>query len=284
MFSIPLWLVYALLTGITSNIWNFLARYFLRGKDDPTVFAWYLESSRVLVFGLAALLGDWRLTITPQAIFLLFFMGITELFAIYTYMKMHAYSDLSISTILSRTRMIWIPFLAFFLIGERLTAVDYVGIVILFLGVTIVSAPHKFFVDKGAIYANISAFCIALNIVISKMVIDYASSSVMLFFHALPSALLLPLFMKNARQRINTHMRTKFPLKTFAIILSIISMYLFILGLQVGEASKVNAVYQGMLIFSVLAGIFLLKEKEDIFKKFIGASITVIGVILLSFS
>jgi uncharacterized membrane protein len=67
-----------------------------------------------------------------------------------------------------------------------------------------------------------------------------------------------------------------------AVGFNIISVYVFTAALRYGDSGKVTAVYQGMLVTSILAGIIFLKERSDIGKKLIGAAITIIGVIILS--
>ncbi len=282
MFPLPLWLIFSILQGLTSNAFNFLSRYVLRGEDDSTAFAWFLQLTRFVVFFTTAILFNWKLVINTQSIFILLLIGLTECIATYLYMKMHVYSELSISTILSRTRMLWIPVFAFFIVGEHLRLMDYIGIAILFLGVSLVSSPKKMFVDRGAKYANIAAIIIALNIVLFKFAIPYASSSVLLAAFSFPSILILPFFMKNARKRILINMRQNVFPKFLAITLNIISLIFFAYAMKDGEASKVNAVYQGMLVFSVLAGIIFLHERTNITMKLIGTFITIIGVIMLS--
>lgn len=283
MFLLSSWFILSVLTGLASNGFNFLNRFLLRNGDDATAYAWYLELIRVLIFGTLAIF-DWHLVITPYSLFLFILLGLTEFIGTYWYMKMHAYSDLSISSILSRTRMIWVPIIAFFLINETLDLLDYIGILIIFLGISLTMAPKKLMVDKGAIYANLSAFIVAINIIITKMLLPYGSNGVILVALALPSVILFPLFMKNEKARITTLFKTNILLKTFSIGLSIAAIYLFMLAIRVGDASKVNAVYQGMMIFAVLAGIIFLRERENIVKKLIGATITIVGVVLLSFS
>jgi uncharacterized membrane protein len=71
-------------------------------------------------------------------------------------------------------------------------------------------------------------------------------------------------------------------LKFLTIGLNIVSLFFFGLAMQHGEASKVNAVYQGMMVFAVLAGILFLRERTNIPKKITGTAITLIGVVLLS--
>ncbi len=283
MFFLPTWLLLSLFTGLSANGFNFLNRFLLRDGDDSTAYAWYFQLIRVLVFGTLAIF-DWHIILTPYSIFLFILLGISEFIGTYWYMKMHAYSDLSISAILTRTRLIWVPIIAFFLINEKLTIPDYIGIVIIFLGVSLTITPKKLVVDKGALYANLSAFIIAINVVITKMLLPYGSNAIIMTALALPSIFLFPLFMKNSPKRIETLFKTNIILKTFAIGISLITLYLFMAALRIGDASKVNAVYQGMMIISVVAGIIFLKERKNIGRKLIGATITVVGVVLLSFS
>ena len=197
-------------------------------------------------------------------------------------MKMHAYTHLSISTILSRTRLIWVPIIGFFLLRETLSFFDYGGILIIFLGVSVIIAPKKLFIDKGVVYANTAAIIIALNVVFLKMAIPYASNSVLNALMSIPSIILYPLIMKNPTERIKILLQANLPLKSLAGGISILQLFILIAALNIGDPSKINAIYQGMLIFSVIAGILFLKERKDIGKKVICAIITVIDVVILS--
>lgn len=53
-------------------------------------------------------------------------------------------------------------------------------------------------------------------------------------------------------------------------------------ALRIGDVSKVTAIYQAMMIVSILAGIVLLGERQDAKKKIVGALITILGVIILT--
>lgn len=280
---LPIWLILAILTGFGSNAFNFATRYILKNDEDSTVFAWYFELIRFIVF-IAIAIFDWHLVINLKSIILFSLLGLTEFISTYWYMKMHSYTQLSVSTILSRTRMIWIPILSFFLISESLKSFDYIGIAVTFLGVSLISAPKKLFIDKGAFYANASAFIIAINVIITVMLFSYGSNSLILAACSFPSIILFPLLMKNTKKRIRTFFKKRVFIKTLTMLINICASLLFLFALRFGEASKVNAVYQGMLIISVITGIIFLKERQDITRKLIGASITVVGVVLLSFS
>ncbi|MBI2074935.1 MAG: EamA family transporter [Candidatus Levybacteria bacterium] len=278
--GIPVWVILAVIGGLSSNLFNFLSRYVLREKDDSTSWAWFYEVMRLPVFLIISFF-DFKLTLTLYSAVLLVLVGITEWVSVYLYMKMHQYSHLSISTILSRTRLIWIPLIGFLFMKEQLELFEYVGIVLLFAGVATTVAPHKLFVDKGAVYANLAAIVIAVNVVLLKLVTPFASASVILFFYSLPAVLLFPLIMRNAKVRLLASARKQFPLKVIAMLASVVAGYFFIWALQTGDVSKVNGIYQGMMATGVLAGIIFLKEREGIVRKIIGTAFAVIGVLML---
>lgn len=283
MSTLPPWLLLAITAGLASNAFNFLSRFILKDKDDPTAYAWYFETLRFVIFAVLAV-ADWKLVVNTYSITVLALIGISEWILVYWLMKMHAFTHLSISSILSRMRLIWVPIIAYFLIQERLTQLEYLGIIILFAGLSIVVAPKRFFVDKGATYANLSAFMIAFNIVLVKMELPYASNSVINAAMALPAVILIPVFMKNTTKRIPDVFKKNLVIKLLAIGFNVISIYLFMFALRLGDAGVVTAVYQGMLVFAVLAGIIFLNERENIGKKLAGTFITLIGVFLLSSS
>lgn len=278
---IPQWIILAILAGTASNFFGFVSRFALKDDGDPNAWAFLFEFVKLVVFAFL-LLFDFSIKWEFQTFHLLFWVGFTEFISVYLYMQMHKYSHLSISTIISRTRMIWIPVIAFLFFGEHLKLTEYLGIAILFAGLSIVVAPHKLFTDKGAIHANLAAFMIAINIITFKLALPYASNSVILVAFCLPSVILFPPLMKNAATRIIKEARKNFLFKMAGISANIISSYLFIWALHSGEVSKVNAIYQSMMIFSVLAGIMILKERQDILRKLLGTAVTIIGVILLT--
>ena len=282
MFLLQPWIIFATISGLASNAFNFATRYVLKDKDDPIAFAWYYETLRFSIFAAIAILFDFRFDINPKSIAFLLGVGITEWLSMYFYMKMHSFTHLSISAILSRTRLIWVAILAYLIIGESLRLSEYLGIFILFVGLCIVVAPKKLVSDRGTVYANIAAFMIALDVIFIKLSLPYASNSVINAAMSLPGVILFPMFMKNPINRISSPLKHNFGLKTLAVCINAISVFFFAIALRLGETGKVSAIYQGMLIFSVLAGIIFLKERENIGRKLIGTAVTIIGVLLLT--
>ncbi len=281
MFLLQPWIILAFSAGLCSNTFAFLNRYLLKDKDDPVVYAWYFETLRFSIFCVLAVF-DFRIVINAKSLMLFALLGLTEWISMYWYMKMHSYAHLSISSLLSRTRLIWIAVFAFILIGEKLKISEYIGIIVLFFGLSIAIAPKKIVTDRGARYAALAAIVIALNVVVLKLALPYASNAVVNAIVSLPSIFLFPLFMKNAKTKIPLMLRTNFRLKSLAIGINAIGLFFFTLALRTSDTSKVSAIYNGMLIFSVLAGIIFLKERENIGRKLIGTGVTLGGVLLLT--
>jgi len=275
------WIVLAVLAGLFSNAFNFFNRYILKDDADYLTYAWFYEALRIIIF-LCFLPFDRFIDFNLTTILWLLGYGLLEVACIYTYMKMHAFSHLSISTILSRTRIVWIPLIAFFFLSESLNLNQYLGIVVIFAGVSVAVAPHKLLLDKGARFANIAAFLIALETVVLKIIVPMASATVINIAMSVPSVLIFPIFMKNFRQRISDFFKKNLLVKIVAVIANVISSYLLVYALQKGDVSRVMGIYQGMMIVSVLGGIIILKEKEDILRKILGTAITLIGVLLLT--
>lgn len=279
---VPNWVLLAVVGGLFSQVFNYICRYVLKRKDDDAIaWAWFYEILRLPIFLFIAFF-DFKLEITAYSIILLLVIGLTEYISVYAYMKMHNLSELSITTILSRARLIWLPLLAFFIIGETLKLTDYLGIFLLFIGLSITVAPNRWFIDKGAMFAQLGALVTAINVLAQKMAVPYASPSVILVCYSLISVLMFPIFMKNPIQRLKDSASQNFPLKMIAVLASVGAGYVLLFALQTGEVSKVNAIYQAMMITGVIAGIIFLKERKNIFRKLLGTALAVIAIFFLT--
>ena len=279
---IPSWLYIAFISGLLSNTSNFFHRYLLKDDKDPALYTWFLEATR-LVIALILLPFNFYFIFSTKTVFLLFVLGTVEAISIYIYMKQHASTKLSISTIISRTRLFWTALFAFIFLGEHLSPWTYVGILILFFGLSVGTSPKKIVTDDGIKYSYVSAILISVTNNLSKAVTPTASQSVIVIALALETVFGYPLLLKNAPQRIYNFFKTKLLNKLLAAFANVGSLFFLLLALKTGPVSVVNAIYQGTMIFAVLAGILFLNEKDDIFKKLIGSAIALIGISLLSF-
>lgn len=276
------WLIFAILAGIFSQLFNFLNRYVLKDGDDPMSLGWLAEFARFAVY-LLFLPYNFHYDNLFNTFMLLIGLGVINVISVFVFFKMHSFADLSISSIVSRTRLMWVPLIAFFFLGEVLSVNQYIGIAILFTGLSVTVSPHKIFADKGVMYSFLTSIVVAFISVLMKALSPVASTSLIMVFMALPTVILLPLVMNNSINRIKNGLKKNLLLKLLAAGANLLAMFLTLLALkQGGPVSIVSGIYQAMMIISVLAGIIFLNERKDIRKKIIGSVITVVGIILLT--
>lgn len=275
------WLAVTIAAGLFSNLTNFCARFALRKDNDPVSFALSLEISRVLLFGLLALF-DFFIIISWKSIVLLSTLGLIESVSIYLFMKMHEYNQLSISSIISRTRMVWVVVLAFIFLSESLQIKQYIGIFILFIGLSIAVSPHKLFLDKGIKIALLQAVSAAVITILIKTASSYTSIPVLMTLMSFPSLFIFPFLIKNTGKRLRRFVGQN-PIAVYGFTASsFFAMYGYVFAVKHGSASIATAVYHAMIIVAVVAGIVLLGEKEDVGKKILGTLVTIAGIFLLT--
>jgi uncharacterized membrane protein len=276
------WIVIAFISGLLSNTSNFLHRFLLKDDKDPALYTWFLEVIRLIV-AVLFLFFNFNLILSTHTLLLLLALGGVEAISIYVYMKQHAFTSLSISTIISRTRLIWTALFAFIFLGEHLSLIAYFGIFILFLGLSVGTSPHKIMADKGMKYSYLSAILISVSNNLFKGASAVASAPVIVAAMAIPTVIGYPFILKNSKQRIRSFLQTKLLNKTIAALANVGALFFLLWAISLGPVSIVNAIYQGTMVFAILAGILFLKEREDVAKKLIGTAIALVGVLLLSF-
>lgn len=275
------WILLAVGAGLGSSAFNFFNRYTLRGGKDSTAYAWWFEFARLIFFGLVLPL-DFHLKLGLRSLLILSTLGLVEFFSVYLFMKMHVLTDLSLSMILSRLRVVWVPLLALLLTRERLASTEYLGIVIVFIGLGLTVSPQRIKTDKGIPVALAFSFVAGLLNVVAKQSALLASTPVVMVAMALPSIFLLPLGMRNPLPRIKYAIRKTLINNLVAGAFNILAMYLLLEAYRLSPAGKVMGVYQGMLVVPVLGGIIVLKERQDVFRRLGGALVTIAGILLLT--
>lgn len=275
------WFILALLAGAASNFFNIFNRSSLKEKGDSTVYAWWFELFRFLVFFIVFLTSP---LIPPQPIayIYLILLGLIEVSSVYFFMRSHRITELSLSTFVIKLQLIWTPLLAFIFINERLSLFDYCAIVIILLGIFIAVYTKGMKQDKGVTTTLISSLLISLLALFVKKAAEYTSTPLIIMSMSFPSILILPLLMKNAQNRIASIPRVSLRNNFFGAMSNVVAMYLSVSAVRIGSTSKVSAVYQGMMVIALFYSIVVLKEKKQLWQKIIGACVVVLGLSLLS--
>jgi drug/metabolite transporter (DMT)-like permease len=197
-------------------------------------------------------------------------------------MRSHKLAALSLSIFVIKLQLVWTPLLAFFLIEERLSPLDYGAIGIILVGIFIAVYRKGMKNDSGIIITLISSLFIALNAVLIKKVTDSFSTPLLMMGMSLPAIIILPFLMRGAKKRILSISKPTFLQNLFGSVLNVVAMYLVVSAIRLGSTSKVSAVYQGMMVISLFYSIIILKEQKQLWQKIVGAGIILIGLYLLS--
>lgn len=274
------WIILTVVAGISSVLFNALNRGTLKDGHDSTVYAWLFELVRFIFFTLLIPL-DHFLICGPRTTITLVSLGFTELVGVYLYMKMHSHSELSVSSILSRFRVLLVPIFAFIFLGERLTLFQYLGVGTIFAGCLVVLGMKHIRGTKGIWYAIGFVLVNTISNILIKSASDVASTTIISTAFSFPAAILIPVIMKSSITRIRFTAAHIFKSVLIASIFNIVTMYALVKAYALASAGQVNSVFQGITAISVVVGVLLFNERDHILLKVIGAALTTIGIILL---
>lgn len=274
------WLVLAVIAGISSVLFNVMNRGTLKDGHDSTVYAWLFELIRFIFF--ASLIPfDHFLLCGPRTTIILISLGFSELIGVYLYMKMHAHTELSISSIISRFRILLVPLFAFIFLGERLSMIQYVGITTIFAGCLVIVGMKDIRGTKGVWYALGFVLVNAISNVLIKAASGVASTAIVTAAFSLPAAILIPIIMKSSISRIRLTTTPMLKATLLASAFNILTMYTLVKAYAMVSAGQVNSVFQGVTALAVVVGILFFNERDHKLLKLLGATLTTIGIILL---
>ena len=271
------WLAFG--AGLASALFNFTGRKTLKG-GDPAAFSWLFEFIRLLIFTVLAF-GDFYFELNIRTILILLLLGVTEFASVYVFTKMHSLAELSITSVLTRLRLVWVPIFAFVLLGEKLVIDQYLGLILIITGAIVTVSIKSFRSDKGIKTALLSSVLIAVLSVEMKMASEVVSTPILMIFVALPTVLFYPLKMRSAKQRLVKVVRDQYKAGLTFSLTNALSMYLLVSALRIGDASRVMGIYQGVSLISMPLGIIILKEKDRIWWKMAGAALAFLGMLML---
>ncbi|OGV92222.1 hypothetical protein A3B57_03005 [Microgenomates group bacterium RIFCSPLOWO2_01_FULL_47_10] len=276
------WLIYSLIAGLFSIAMQYVNRRGLRGKHDPTAYAWWFEVIRTLFF-LLLLPFDYSVNLTSaKDVVSLIIPGLIEIAAVYSFMKMFAHAQLSVSTIISRLRLIWLPLFAVLFLGEILTFREYIGIVLIFLGAVGTTSIKQIRADPGIRHSFLFAIFAGLLSITMKTASSLGSTSVVMLAMSIPSIMALPFLMKHPLARLKISGKVRLKHNLLATLCNSVAMILYLSALRMAPVGLVFSVFNGIQVLSVIVGIIAFKETDQIPQKLLGTAVSFAGILLLA--
>jgi uncharacterized membrane protein len=226
--------------------------------------------------------------------------GVTGLVhALYLYWMSRAYEhgDLSLVYPIARSTPALLPLVAVPLLGESLRLGGVLGIAVVMLGIWLVHGSTRWrlslLLEPAARFAFLTlASTVAYSLIDKSVMVDLAASP---WSSPLPRAVVYMVLLSTAHlffyapmvlaarglPALRASARSEFGKATSATLVSFASYGLILAALATAPASYVVAVRQSSVLFAVLLGVVLLRERPGR-ERAIGALATVAGVVLIA--
>mgnify|MGYP002713058628 CR=1 FL=1 len=287
-----LWLLFTLAATLLTAIERILHRYVLRNNDDASIYtlAYQFAAAMFLVPTILVEFKDYNFSPAhiPNYILLIisgiFWLG-------FGLLSFHAdrYAQVSITSILSRTRLFWVLLIGLVFFDEVINSYTVGGIIFIFIGITIlafISLGGNRGVNKGALFSLMAAISISIALSIDKY--QSQSSQLLLGMIAL-SAFLTPsawltVTLSDKKNRIKALFAGKGKYVIFTALVGALSYWFLIKALSMANISKVIPIYQSSITVAIVMGFFFLKERDKIFFKLLASIIVVVGAVLVGLS
>lgn len=301
-----LWILIALLSPLLHGLSNVLDNYLVNKLFKDPVILVFFNSCINLLFLPLVLIIDTPEMISLKLLPFILILGLTNIFYLYPYYKALESDDTSIVTGLFSLGKIVVPFLAYIVVKEKLSIIQYIGFFIIILSATFLAINNKidnknnrkmFRVNSSFFWMGLCSLILAVEVVTYKYLFSYTSWATGFSWGVLASVILvLPmLVIKRYREGIISQF-SKFK-KSFHLF--IIEEFLtfggsgaITLALTLAPVTLVEAVSSFQPIFVLGYAILFSKFKPNVFKEKIDLKniikktilflIMVIGIVMIT--
>lgn len=274
------WVLFAFIPVVIDAFANIVDGHFSNTKfKDPWALFFYLGIIQ-LVFAPLILLYD-RPTLVPWSTATLFgLVSILDFFCIFFYFKALREDDTSIVTSLFSLGKIAVPFLAFFIVGERLAWPQYLGFIIVVTCATVLTASRrsgKLTLNKAFFFMAAASLFSSLDSVIYKLALGEVKWVTGFVYTALFSGLIyLAIFIFKNKTIVEhfTSFRQNWRLMTLESALGFVSVAAGTIAISLAPVTLVKSIYatQPLLVLAYTPLIkryfkINIRENQSIIKK-----------------
>jgi drug/metabolite transporter (DMT)-like permease len=196
------------------------------------------------------------------------------------------YVSATISSVLIALIPLLSPFAAYLFYKERLNILNFVGIVVSFLGVSLVILKKDLSFNasiEGILLMGLAVLsAIGYSVVVIKAVKKYNIYSIITYQNLFGAIFFLPLFFYFDLKHIKTvefSLELLKPLLALAILASSMAFMLYTYGIKVLGLVKANTISNAIPVFTAIFAYFILNEQLTVIN-FIGIIIVLIGLLL----
>lgn len=271
---IPLWILLVLFVCAVHGIANIIDNYFINGLFKNPMVLVFLSS----VFGLMILPfilifarpGLPPLTLVP----FILIVSITDIIYLYPYYKALQSDDTSIVTALFSLGKLFVPILAFFLVGERLGLYQYLGFIVIVTSAALLTIDdyRKLKFNRSFLWMFLCSLILALETVIYKYIFNSVSWATGFSWAIIFSFLLvLPmLFLRKYRMQISisiNKVRKSVHLFIADNVLTVAGTVASTLAISLAPVTLVNGISALQSVFVIFYAVLFSRIYPKFFKE-----------------
>ena len=278
-----MWFSLALSSGLASAADKVLNRHALKNRSNALAYSViYLFLTAVFSIPFAFPL---KFELTRGLIALVLVQSVLWAVSSVLGFSAHTNTDVSLSSIISRARIIWIMPLGFLFLGERLSLYSALGVLLIFLGLAMLFYKGNLHKHRGVHLVLLSSIFAAFGTITNTLLVrDYLSPAQVTFTTMFGQAVVLFIVLISRGrplEKIKDVLSHSWPVTLVATVLEAFAYITLNHAYKVGVASSVTAVYMAVSIVIVWFGIVFLKERDSLFSKIISSLVVTVGVILV---
>ena len=288
------WFLLAIGSAVLWSVSQALNKKALLSEHSLSFSAGYAIA--LLVFSIPLLLLADFTPFSTTTLAIMYASSVFSTIALWLLAKGTKHMELSASSPLLITSVLFVPIVAFFVIGEKLALTQLAGILLIFAGVLFLESlvvhssflPFSFHKNQYFYDLLIAAFLMSLAAVADKIVITtvaapYAFLIIIHFLIAVNTVILLLVFDHNFKKDLGQLVAQDLKITAASAALSVVSGVLFLAALSQSLVSLTIAVKRLQSLFSVFLGGKFFHE-DRIKEKAAATLIMVIGALLLALS
>lgn len=279
-----IWLLYALIATLSNSIRSILHRFIML-TEDPYSYA-LLENILTALIFVPVLINEFVFPINFLAWILVLTSSILWVFIAVIGFYAYKYTQVSVKSPLSESRVLWVLLFAIIFLKESLIIEKVLGIILIFISLVVLTykKQNKFgdLRDKGVQLTLLTALLTAGVAIIDKSALKYFTPGTFGFLVYFIPGLILLAFGKKHLKDVKKILKTKNYYLGIVVILGFLFYYFSLKAYQIADVTQVFPIIRLSTAFTVIFGIIFLRERENIIKKLIATLIIFFGILLLS--
>ncbi|MDD5015742.1 MAG: DMT family transporter [Atribacterota bacterium] len=280
--------ILVIISAFIHSLWNLMSKK----SRNKLVFNWLMISIGTILYLPPFLYYIFtnKVQIQPAGWQLIALSSLFRVFYFYFLGKSYSYGDLSITYSIARSLPLFVLFLAYIFLNEKLSLIDILGIAVILTGIYLLSFSSFNLklsknVKKAIMYAFFTATFSAFYSINDKLGLLYVYPFCFIYLSiALTSFLYLPIIIRKNKFR---EMKIEWKINSKPILISgylfVFSYLLILFAFAIDKVSYIVSLRQLSIVFGVMFGIFLLKEEHGK-RRIIASSIMFIGFFLVVLS